>query len=253
MKKKAIIFDLDGTAIDSPKQKLPSDNLIRAIDKLKNEYYFCAATGRVWSFVKPVLQSLGLDDPCIISAGTQLCDPKTGHIIKQKTIPEKSLYQALEVFRRYADYKLLYNDNNENDYLYGGIHPHEINITEPVYFLEQIFIPDEHADKIHQEIESIDGITCVKVVAQKPGYKDLHVIHENATKEHAVADLIEYLGIRREDTIGIGDGHNDIHLFRAVDYKVAMGNAVPELKEMADTVIGSVQEDGMVAFLHSLV
>lgn len=81
MKKHAVIFDLDGTAIDSPKQKFPSKKLINAIDRLKEKYYFCAATGRVWTFAKPVLQGLHLTDPSIISAGTQICDPVTGKIL----------------------------------------------------------------------------------------------------------------------------------------------------------------------------
>lgn len=39
MKDKAIIFDIDGTAIDSPKQKTASKKLIDAIEELKNSYY----------------------------------------------------------------------------------------------------------------------------------------------------------------------------------------------------------------------
>ena len=47
-KNHAFIFDLDGTAINSPAQKLPSSDLVEAIDNLKSKYYFCAATGRDW-------------------------------------------------------------------------------------------------------------------------------------------------------------------------------------------------------------
>lgn len=53
--------------------------------------------------------------------------------------------------------------------------------------------------------------------------------------------------------IGIGDGANDIHLFNAVGLKVAMGNAVPSLKEKADIVIGHVTDDGLAQYFEDLV
>jgi hydroxymethylpyrimidine pyrophosphatase-like HAD family hydrolase len=70
VKDNAIIFDINGTAIYSPEQKLPSEKLVSVIEQLKDAYYLSAATGRVWSFAKHVLHGLHLTDSCIISAGT---------------------------------------------------------------------------------------------------------------------------------------------------------------------------------------
>lgn len=251
--KKAIIFDLDGTAIDSPTQKLPTNSLIDVIQRIKDIYYLSAATGRVWTFAKPVLQGLKLTDPCIISAGTQICDPVTGKILWEKTMEESSLYKALEIFKQYPEFKLLSNDGTENDYLYGGILPKDFTVKEPIYFLEQIFVPDMIAKEICDKLNTINGIICVMVVAQRPGCRDLHIINKFATKEHTIGELLKLLHITKKDTIGIGDGYNDIHLFNAVNYKVAMGNAVPELKSVADKVIDSVKNDGMAEYLKTLL
>ena len=60
----------------------------------------------------------------------------------------------------------------------------------------------------------------------------------------------QILGADRSEMIGIGDGHNDLHLFAAVGHKVAMGNAVDELKQAADETIGSVQEQGLEKYLE---
>lgn len=252
MSKEAIIFDLDGTAVDSPKQKLPSDNLVREVMRLRDKYFFCAATGRVWTFAKPVLNALNLKDLSIISAGTQICNPKNGEIMWQKNLDQEALDEALSVFRQYPDWKLLYNDGTEEDYFNGGVFPAEFVNKEPVYFLEQVFVPDETAKEIYQKLVGINGVAAVMVIAQKPGCRDIHVINSQATKEYSIAELLKLLGVNRENTIGIGDGYNDIHLFNAVKYKVAMGNAVPELKNAADIVVKPASEDGLADYLRTL-
>jgi Cof subfamily protein (haloacid dehalogenase superfamily) len=252
MKTQAIIFDIDGTVVDSPTQKLPSDEMIQAFNQLKDTYYLCAATGRSWTFAKTVLQPLQLTDPSIISAGTQICNPITGEILWQVLLSDESIKQALEIFKQYNEYKLLYNDISEDEYFNGGIFPEQFNITEPINFLEQAFVPDAIAIEVNEKLKSVDGLTCTMVVSQKPGHRDLHITNSSATKEQAVTELLKMIGLERSNAIAIGDGHNDIHLFNAVDRKVAMGNAVPALKEVADEVIGSVKEDGLVEFLNSL-
>src|SRR5689334_14735387 len=199
MKQGVIIFDLDGTAIDSPKQKTPSTKLVDAIGKLEKTYYLCSATGRVWSFAKHVLQGMHLTDPCIISAGTQICNPVTGEILWQKVIPEKSLQEVLKVLQQYPDYKLLSNDGTEDDYFHGGVSPKDFKTKEPVYFLEQTFIPDTTAVEIYEKLKKIDGVTCVMVIAQKPGTRDLHILNAAATKEHAVAELLKILNVKKQN------------------------------------------------------
>lgn len=251
--KQIIITDLDGTAIDSPEQKLPNDRLVAATKNLQKSYHISAATGRVWTFAKPVLKELGLVDPCIISAGTQICDPKTGEIIWQKTVDQKALSLAIELLKEYPDWKLLHNDSTEDEYFFGGDYPKDFNNREPVYFLEQVFIPDETAFEIQRKLNEIDDITCVMVNAQKPGSKDLHIINKDATKEQAVMELLRILNLEKKDSIGIGDGHNDLHLFNAVGRKIAMGNAVKDLKNEADEIIGSIDEDGLAKFFESLI
>ncbi|QQR79105.1 MAG: HAD family phosphatase [Candidatus Moraniibacteriota bacterium] len=252
MKKKAIIFDLDGTAIDSPVQKLPTESLKQAIRAAQERYFLSSATGRVWSFAKPVLQALGLTDPCIISAGTQICNPVTGNILWQKNIDPSALVQVVSIFCEYPEWKLLFNDGTEEDYFHGGVFPKDFSTPDPVYFLEQVFVPDTLAAELFGKLSSIAGITCVMVVSQKPGLKDLHIVNSEATKEQAVAQLLGILGSSKDDAIGIGDGHNDMHLFNAVGYRVAMGNAIPELKNVSDEIIGSVKEDGLARYLRSL-
>ncbi|MEO8862810.1 MAG: HAD family hydrolase, partial [Candidatus Saccharimonadales bacterium] len=196
---KAIIFDIDGTAIDSPEQKLPSKRLIEAVRSIESDYYVCAATGRVWSFAEPVLKGLALTDPCIISAGTQICDPATGKIVWQCDIEPAALSEAIAVVKQYPDYRVLYNDNNEDAYLNGGISVNSLKIDVPVYFFEQIFVPQNIAPEIVAKLSKIEDIAVTMVVAQRDGFNDIHITNRNATKEHAVTELLKILIVQQKD------------------------------------------------------
>src|SRR5436190_4584553 len=120
MKNKAIIFDIDGTAIDSPDQKLPSQRLIDAIRAVENKYYVCAATGRVWPFARHIIKAMKLVDPCIISGGTQIINPASEEILWQSNLESQDFKAALNIIKQYPDYLVIYNEYTEEDYLKGG-------------------------------------------------------------------------------------------------------------------------------------
>ncbi len=64
-------------------------------------------------------------------------------------------------------------------------------------------------------------------------------------KGSAVQYLSSYLDIPIEDTIAIGDSENDKSMLQAAGIGIAMGNATDDVKEAADDVTGSVDEDGV--------
>lgn len=72
----------------------------------------------------------------------------------------------------------------------------------------------------------------------------VEVFAAGASKGNALQALADHLGIRKEETACIGDGENDLSMFRAAGLKIAMGNAVPELKKAADIITGTNDRDG---------
>jgi hypothetical protein len=253
LKKQTIIFDLDGTAIDSPGFQQPTERLVKAIRNAGTTYNLCAATGRVWSFAKPVLQALGLRDPCILAGGTQICGPNSGDILWESNMQSEGIASVIEVVKKYPQYKVLYNDYDEADYFNGaGMHTEEAT-HKLLYFLGLIFVPEDEAPQVVESLSHIEGIACTLALAQRPGYNDILITNKDATKEHAIAELLKILKTNKRYTTGVGDGNNDVHIFNAVHRKVAMGNAVPELAKMADLVIGSVKQDGLAEYLESIV
>lgn len=68
-------------------------------------------------------------------------------------------------------------------------------------------------------------------------------------KGNAIAYLLEYFGIDKENAYAFGDGYNDQAMFREVGHAIAMGNAVKELKEKATYITDSIDRDGIIKAL----
>ncbi len=251
MSQRAIITDLDGTAVDSPHTRLPSARLIAAVQALQPYYVITAATGRPWSFARPVIEALKLTVPCIVAGGTQIRQPLTGEVLWQMDIAPSALKEVLAVCSQNPDNAVVFNDIPE-EYSTVALPLNEFRPTEPVYFFAQIYLSQSKAEQTHSQLQAIPTITSILTPSEVPNLYNDYVTHAEATKEHAVAKLQELLSISPADTIGIGDGSNDVHLFAAVGTKIAMGNAVPALKAAADKIIGSVAADGLAEFFEQL-
>lgn len=247
MKFEAIIFDLDGTAIPGIREGRPSKRLCEVTKKYKDDIKLCTATGRAWVDAKPVIKDLGLTELCIICGGTQIIDPIKEELVWQECIPQETASKLLEISKQFKYKVTSVIGLVENQW----VMPEEMVINSDVNGFYILDIPTmSQSEEMIAALAHIKGVTISKAHSwDVEGGIDLHITPEIATKEHAVVELCQRLNINREKVAGVGDGYNDAHLFNSVGYKVAMGNAVPELKEAADIVIGSLDEEGLANFI----
>lgn len=249
---KLIVVDIDGTLIDSPREKVPSDDFIQIVQDIKGTALVTCATGRSTSWAMPVLRSANFTAPPIIGGGTLILDPSTLLPKHEYYIPQDQLENIKSILREHPDSKVLFNDYSEKEYLDGGWDLATLLESDSCYIMEVVELSHERADELISQFIKLDGVTSVKMSSLKPNLVDIHVVNELSTKEHAIGVVQKELGISKEDTIGIGDGHNDFHIFKAVGTKVAVANAVLELKELADEVIGDVKSDPVTEYLKKL-
>lgn len=253
MQYKAVVVDLDGTAVDSPVKKVVSPRLRDAIGALEQVgVKVCAATGRPEMFAWPVLQSMSLKEPVIVAGGTKIIDASTRKELWRCSIDPETMHKVVAILKKYP-YRYLWNDYEEVDYVEnGGWELVDFASFNACHFFEIVYVPTAEAPALAAEIEKLGDIAATLTIAQRPGMNDIHVTHKLATKEHAIYELAKMIGVTKEQIIGVGDGHNDLHLFSAVGRKIAMGNAVEDLKAAADEVIGSIKEDGLAIYFEQL-
>ena len=75
--------------------------------------------------------------------------------------------------------------------------------------------------------------------------ENLELTSKTATKSNALLRLAGILGISQEETMAIGDSFNDLDMLEAAGISVAMGKAEPEIKETADLITKTNDEDGV--------
>ena len=244
---KAIVFDIDGTAVENRRDAMPSERLIRAIAAAKNHIHLFAASGRSPIYGAPILASLGLTDPCIVGGGTSIMDPVTGEILEQALLPTEVITRVQQTAAPFGYDVCLGSTATE---VRPPTHGRPVKNPQPYVLLQQV--SDRHITGLMQALATIPEI----VAAASPDFDGGHTIqitNHDATKEHRIKQLLDQLGVDCEHAIGIGDGDNDIHLFASVGHRVAMGNASDQLKSIADEIAPSVSEDGLAHVIERYI
>lgn len=110
------------------------------------------------------------------------------------------------------------------------------------------------------EIEKLEDIrlkllNCygekINITYSKPDF--LEIYHKETSKGQAVKKIANYYGFNMDEIVAIGDGENDISMIRCVGVGVAMGNASLKVKESADFVTYSNNENGVAHALHKIM
>ncbi|WP_456433600.1 HAD-IIB family hydrolase [Nitratifractor sp.] len=119
--------------------------------------------------------------------------------------------------------------------------------------LKIVYLHDEATTaELQRRLEETLG-DAIEIKRSKDPYIDcwfLTVLHPEGDKAHALARLEEMEGVDREHTTVFGDSHNDIGLFTMAGRKIAVANAVEEIKARADIVLPwSNEEEAVARFL----
>ena len=127
----------------------------------------------------------------------------------------------------------------------------------------QCTIADNDFDKIKNLIPRIEKVKNVEIKNRHKSLLDIKfkddktvycdIANIDSNKGIAVKKLLEILDIKKEESIAIGDDNNDLPMFEQVGYKVAMDNAIDIVKEKADEITLSNDEDGVAVYLEKLL
>jgi hypothetical protein len=106
--------------------------------------------------------------------------------------------------------------------------------------------PNDYAE-IEEQIKAIPYVNIIE-----NSKTDIEINHKLADKGRAFLKLAEILNIPQNETMAIGDGSNDYSLLKCANFAVAMGNAKPDIKKIADIITDDNDNDGVAKVLNEL-
>lgn len=259
-----VAFDVDGTLVG--RDLVISRNVRDAIASMqKRGNIGCLVTGRMYRATLPFARELDFDAPLICYQGAAIIDPTTDELLAHTALSNEIVRELIAVAERDRMHLQLYRNDeyycearNRFSELYASL-----ALMQPVVVAslreafayspatKAVVIADEpvaerYAEKLR---ETFDG--RANVTRSLPEF--VEVLDPAVDKGSALRFVAARLGIAIDQTIAIGDSWNDAPLLEAAGFAVAMGSSPPELRAVADAVVGDLQHDGVAEAVEKYV
>lgn len=247
MKRRYLFFDIDGTLVAGGygKAYIPESTRI-ALEKLRNSGHFLAiATGRLQAMAVDYMHSLGFrnmvsDGGYGITIEDELLGitplPKEKIVALIDECKERGLAWALQVdnstARSAPDSR--FEEQTHDIYMrtevVEGLDPRNYPIIYKAYVAC-------HAP-IEQSLTTLRDLPWCR-------FHDQYIFVEPSDKAYGIRRIMDHFNAPYSDVVVFGDASNDISMFVDDWTKVAMGNAIDELKARADYITTDVDKDGI--------
>ncbi len=244
---KIVFLDIDGTIVDHEK-KIPAETK-QAVKRLKeNGVHVAIATGRAPFMIEDIRRELNIDSYVCFNGQYVVLEGKTVYehplTVEQLSALTKKAEQSGHpmVFLNHEEMRA---SVKEDPFITDSLSSLKVAYPEvdPDYFYKKqiyqaLLFCEDQEEKAYQDQD--DSFTLIR-------WHDYScdVLPGGGSKAVGVEKLIEASGLSSADAYAFGDGLNDIEMIKHVGTGVAMGNAVPELKAVADHIIGNVDEAGL--------
>ena len=251
---KAIFFDIDGT-IRSFKTKTIPENTANTLKRLKEQgIKIFIATGRAPFHTTFLNDLLDFKFDGYITINGQYCYLETGEVLNDKILSQEDIKSVLPYFKENniaCDFALL--DGAFMNLKNSRVKWLEDELGDPERFKEDPLAYDKAiSEKIYQLNVFVSEEEETDFLAYMPNSKSARwtthftdVIPKDGGKNTGIDAVIAHFGIKLEETMAFGDGGNDIDMLKHAGIGVAMGNAGENVKEIADYITTSVDDDGI--------
>ena len=284
---KLVAIDLDGTMLDSYGQV--TENTQKVIkNTIEKGTDVIIASGRPIDSIKTIAKEIGSEKYFIAGNGALIYDIQKDEILYEKYMNKEKVLEIIKICEENSISYNVYTDKTilSTALKYNVLYYHKenlkkqedkrthINIVENMYeyiknmkeekFLK-ITICDENKTVFKSIIRRLQGISNIeildvshmsrKVIEQGTEeipieYYYTEISSKNVDKWYAIEFLINKLQIKKEEVIAIGDNVNDKMMIQEAGLGIAMGQSMPELKELADYVTDINSEEGVAKALE---
>ncbi len=265
-----LVLDIDGTIAGESNEI--SETVKQAVGKAQAKGIQVAiATGRMYRSALRFHQALGATLPILAYQGAWIQDPATDKLYQHLPVSRTTAAELLDYFETetlrsrlavhfYINDQLYVRERNDQTESYR-----KRSTIQPQFVGDLRNILNDEPTKIlalSQEPALVDQLLLD--LRQKYTPEELYLTKSVPTffeaanpavnKGNAVRFLAEdLLGINRQNVMAIGDNFNDVEMLEYAGLGIAMGDAPPEVKALAQWVAPSVDEDGVAAAIEEFI
>lgn len=260
MKYDLVAIDIDGTLV--AENKIIAEPVNEAIQRVVNagiKVILC--TGRPLPGAQPYVKELALnkvDDYMITYHGALVQRSDTLETILhheltyQDLLSWHELTQSLDSNIQAVRNDGVFTDMKDLDYFklmeshFNNIplRIREMNEINPNLLFSKLFMGDD-ARKLDQFEEDIPDFFRKEYTILRSGPNSIEILNKKASKGQSLSELANLLHIPQERIMAIGDSGNDIDMVECAGLGVAMGNAVPAVKAVADVITENAENFGV--------
>lgn len=249
-----IALDLDGTLLDDQK-RVSTRNLHVLRTLLIGGTKIAIASARDCASISHVVPLSLPGLYYIASGGALIYDAYTDEMILAEYLAPAEVIETVAFLRRFGHPVFL---NNKNDYMVDRLNDRVEMIEERYYLQTQLFT---EVNDVNIPVMRVSLAAPVEILRQAAALAEntfgarltislashdwLDLLPPGSGKGALLQKLQSRLGIQTEQTMAIGDYESDLSLFAHAGIRVAMGNAVPVVKESASLVTGTNNADGV--------
>ncbi|MBM6874157.1 Cof-type HAD-IIB family hydrolase [Fusobacterium mortiferum] len=249
---KAVFFDVDGTLVSFKTHRVPQSTL-EAIKKLQAKgIKVFVATGRHPSILTEGNNVHEIDFDGFVTLNGQYCFTKNRKVIYENNICREDIVALLEFLKKNRFPCAFVEDRDTYmNYIDDVVVNLLKSVNVPLPPIEDIerakdgkvfqlnpYIPVEF------EAEVMKVLPNCEATRWSPTFID--VIPAGGGKHVAIQKIMEYYGYKKDEIMAFGDGGNDKTMLMTAGIGIAMGNANEDVKEIADYVTTSVDNDGVL-------
>lgn len=285
---KLIAIDLDGTMLNQ--YGIITEKTKKAISKAQEKgVEVMIASGRAITSVKRFSKEINSNKYFISGNGAITYDIKNNKILYENIL---SKTKALKIIKICEENSIYYNVYTENGIIaknlsYNTLYYYKDNLTKPdenrthinivenVYdYFEQreekilkIMICDEHKTVFNSIVRKLKELSEIEVLEVshmsrkiiKQGTDEIaleyfytEVSAKDVDKWNALEEIIGLMNISKEEVVTIGDNANDLKMITNAGLGVAMGESAPYVKQSADIIAPTNDEDGVAIILNKI-
>lgn len=263
-----LVLDLDGTLTNS-KKKITEPTKKALIEIQERGKKVVLASGRPINGVQPLAQELELGrfGSYILSFnGARITQCSTGNLIYNKTIPHEVIEPIYQIAKQYEGADIItYQDGDiisglkPNEYTEKEKNINKMHIKPVEHFSEYIDFPvnkllipgepailEEMMEVLKKKFHSL-----LNIYRSEPFF--LEIMPQKIDKAYTLQKLLSSIGLTADQMICCGDGYNDLSMIEYAGLGVAMENAQPIVKEKADYITRSNDEDGVLYVIEQFM